>query len=205
MDRAGTGPGRSTAIPCSTTPEIDRVSTAYHEAAHALMVHGLGGVILMVDGAGQTSYARGAGYSSGALVESHLHDLVSTVVLYSGPVAEDIARRPDEQPGTIAMVLACRTMPYVVRSRGDDSEDDLYRIGALARRRFDSGSDGIFPYLARAARLTEDLIRTHWEPIGQVAQQALQCGSVDGRLFGRLVNRTVRRGGLCRALKEACF
>src|SRR4051794_8142598 len=56
--------------------ETDRVHTAFHEAAHALMVHGLGGFVTNVDGAGQTTYAWPPEPVGGTVVTERMRDMV---------------------------------------------------------------------------------------------------------------------------------
>jgi hypothetical protein len=181
------------------------VRTAYHEAAHALMVHGLGGFVTNVDGAGQTSYAWPPEPVGGAMRMERMHDMVRAVVLYSGPVAEEIARRPGEQAGTVAMVQACRTLPYLQDGPGRDPHHDFDRVAEIVRGKFGAQSDSIFGYLTRAARLAEDLVRVHWETIERVAHHALRWGTIDGPMFKTLVAGRLGRGDLRQTLEAAPF
>jgi hypothetical protein len=134
-----------------------------------------------------------------------MRDMVLTVVLYSGPVAEDIARRPSEQPGTVAMVQACRTVPYLRGGSSQDPHHDFGRVAGIVHRKFGSESDGVFGYLTTAARLAEDLVRTHWQTIERIAEQAFRLGSVDGPLFSSMVDRQLGRGDLRKTLEDARF
>jgi hypothetical protein len=187
-------------------PETDLVCTAFHEAAHALMVHGLGGFVTKVDGAGQTSYAWPAEPAQGALRTERMREMVRAVVLYGGPVAEELARRPGELPGTVAMVQACLTLPYLHGGgAGRDPHHDLERVADIVRRKFDSESDSIFRYLMTAARVAEDLVRVHWETIERVAHHALRWGTVDGPMFKTLVAGRIGRGDLRQTLRAAQF
>jgi hypothetical protein len=180
-----------------------RQLTAYHEAAHALIVHGFGGVVTNVDGAGQTAYAWPPESAAVAQPNECVRDFVRAVVLFSGPVAEDTVQRPGDQPGTVAMVQACRVLPYLRERPGQNTDDDLVRVANIARRQCDSRSDLVFPYLTTAARLAEDLTRTHWETIERVARHAVRRGSIDGPAFEGLVARRLLRGDLRESLLRA--
>ncbi len=185
--------------------ETDRVDTAFHEAAHALMVHGLGGFVTKVDGAGQTTYAWPPEPVGGTVRTERMRDMVRAVVLYSGPVAEELDRRPREQPGTVAMVQACRTLPYLQGAPGRDPHHDFDRVADIVRGKFGSQPDSMFRYLTTAARLAEDLVRVHWETIERVAHHALRWGTLDGPMFKSLVAGRLGRGDLRQALEAAQF
>jgi hypothetical protein len=179
--------------------------TAYHEASHALMVHGLGGFVTNVDAAGETSYAWPPVPAGRPQETERMRDMVRMVVLYSGPIAEDILRRPGERPGTVAMVQACQTLPYLQEGPGRDPHHDFDRVAGIVRGKFGSNSDLVFGYLTTAARLAEDLVRTHWETLERIAQHALRLGSVDGPSFRSLVVAQLKRGGLRQTLEAARF
>ena len=134
-----------------------------------------------------------------------MRDMVRTVVLYSGPIAEDLLRRPDERPGTVAMVQACRTLPYLQEGPERDRHHDFDRVAGIVRGKFNSNSDPVFGYLTTAARLAEDLVRTHWGMIERIARHALRLRSVDGPLFRSLVVPQIERGDLRQALEAAPF
>ena len=185
--------------------ESERTRTAYHEAAHALLVHGMGGFVTSVDGAGQTSYAWPPAPATGAQETQRMHDMVQAVVLYGGPVAEALAQRPEESPGTVAIVQACQTVPYLQDSPDRDRHHDFDRVAEIVRGRFDPENGADFRYLLTAARLAEHLVRTHWDTIQRIAQTALYLGLVDGALFGRLLSGEVGRGDFRQTLEGAQF
>ena len=132
----------------------------------------------------------------GAVRTERMRDMIRAVVLYAGPVAEELARRPGELPGTVAMVQACRTLPYLHGGAGRDPHHDFERVADIVRGKFGSESDSIFRYLTTAARLAEDLDRVHWETIEQVAHHALRWGTMDGEMFKSLVAGRLGRGDL---------
>ena len=134
-----------------------------------------------------------------------MRDMVRMMVLYSGPVAEELARRPGERPGTVAIVQACRTLPYLQGGPRRDPHHDFDRVVGIVRGKFGSNPDSVFGYLMTAAGLAEDLVRAHWEGIEQIAQHTLRRGSVDGPLFRSLVVPQLGRGDLRKTLDDARF
>ena len=79
------------------------------------------------------------------------------------------------------------------------------RLAVIVREKRESETSADFRYLMIAARLAENLVRTHWETIELIAQNVLRLGLVDGSLFTTLVSEHLKRGDFRRTLEAAEF